>query len=456
MPSPVQPTLYTYVRPADLRRSPTMSAAEMAKDAVSKGVQVDIFTVGDLFPKPLEEEVAGWVKALKDEAAKPENKGNPVYTLRTTDKWRAYGETAGLPSFRAAAAKCFSSDYGMKADAAHVIVGNGGKGALSGAFYYLANKKDAVVLMAAPGWPTNYDLFPTGCKLVEVDTNGRGIMSPEQLEGALKALGTEPDVIFINAPTNPTGANYGPEEREALMEVVSRCTKNTVLASDDPYGKLVFDRVPYNIATVLNRGKNEIALFDAGRLAVFRTASKEYGMADSRTGWVVTKNSTLLTSLQSYNESIGGGMSARNQLEVQAALMFGDGFIIRTVETLMKKRAMLIEGIGKLTYARMQDPQATIYGWVNFEGLKGAQVPADAMPDGKSFTIDTPDALNRYLVYVAGMCGVSGQAFYAPGSPAATRDWHVRMSFCNDEAELVRGLAKLVAAEGKLKLAKAA
>ena len=456
MPSPAQPTLYTYVRPADLRRSPTMSAAEMAKDAVSKGVQVDIFTVGDLFPKPVEADVAAWVKALKDEAAKPENKGKPIYTLRTADKWRAYGETAGLPSFRAAAAEVFSRDYGMKADAGHVVVGNGGKGALSGAFYYLASKKDALVLMAAPGWPTNYDLFPTGCTLVEVDTNGRGIMSAEQLEGALAALGREPDIIFINAPTNPTGANYTAAEREALMEVVTRCTKTAVLASDDPYGKLVFDRAPYNIATVLNRGAHEIALFDAGRLAVFRTASKEYGMADSRTGWVVTKNSTLLGSLQSYNESIGGGMSARNQLEVQAALMFGDGFITGTVDTLMKKRAMLIEGIGKLAYARMQDPQGTIYGWVNFEGLKGAQVPADAMPDGKGFTINTPEDLNRYLVYVAGVCGVSGQAFYAPGSPAAARDWHVRMSFCNEEAELVRGLAKLVAAEAKLKLAKAA
>lgn len=456
MPSAPQPTLYTYVRPADLRRSPTMSAAEMAKDAVSKGVQVDIFTVGDLFPKPVEDEVSGWVAALKAEAAKPENKGKPLYNLRTPDKWRAYGETAGLPCFRVAAAETFSRDYGMPAEAAHVIVGNGGKGALSGAFYYLAAKKNAVVLMAAPGWPTNYDLFPTGCTLVEVDTNGRGIMSAEQLEGALRALGNEPDIIFINAPTNPTGANYSAQEREALMEVVARCTKQTILASDDPYGKLVFDRAPYNIATVLKRGAHEAALFDAGRLAVFRTASKEYGMADSRTGWVVTKNATLLASLQSYNESIGGGMSARNQLEVQAALMFGDGFITRTVETLMKKRAMLIEGIGKLRYARMSDPQGTIYGWVNFEAVSGAEVPASAMPDGNGFVIDSPEALNRYLVYVAGMCGVSGQAFYAPGSPAAARDWHIRMSFCNDEAELTRGLAKLIAAEGKLKLAQAA
>lgn len=449
-------SLFRYTRPADLRRSPTMSAGEMAKDAKNLGVQVDMFTVGDLFPKPLEDEVAGWVARLKAEAAKTENKGNPVYTLRAAANWRAYGETSGLPSFRAAAAEIFSRDYGIKADAAHVMVGNGGKGALSGAFYYLGSKAGATVLLAAPGWPTNYDLFPAGTSLVEVDTGGRGIMSPEQLEAALKEMGSEPDVIFINAPSNPTGANYTADEREALMEVVKRCTRGTILASDDPYGKLVFDRETYNIRTVLTRGEHEAALFAEGRLAVFRTVSKEYGMADSRVGWVVTKCAAMLNSLQSYNESIGGGMSARNQLEAQAALMFGDAFIERTVATLMKKRAMLIEGIGKLHYACMNAPQATIYGWVNFEAMKGLTVPANAMPNGEGFTIKTPQDLGKYLVYVAGICSVSGTAFYAPDSPAASRDWHVRMSFCNEEEELARGLKKLIEAEAKLAEARAA
>lgn len=449
--------LFHYTRPASLRRSPTMSAGELAKEAIAAGVQVDMFTIGDLFPKPLEEEVASWVSALKEAAAKPENKTSMVYSLRSAANWRAYGETTGMPCFRAAAAEIFSRDYGMQATANHVMVGNGGKGALSGAFYYLAAKKDARVLMAAPGWPTNYDLFPTGCELIEVDTNGCGIMSAAQLEAALKTLPAEPDIIFINAPSNPTGANYTAAEREALMEVVARCTKHTVLASDDPYGKLVFDRAPYDIRSVLGRGAHEAALFDAARLAVFRTASKEYGMADSRVGWVVTKNTAMLGSLQSYNESIGGGMSARNQLEVQAALMFGDGFIERTVATLMKKRAMLIAGIGALNYARMADPQGTIYGWVNFEAMKGRTVPASAMPAGmEGFSIATPADIGRYLVFVAGVCGVSGQAFYAPDSPASAHDWHVRMSFCNDEAELKRGLEKLAAAEAKLLSAQAA
>ncbi len=449
--------LFHYTRPPALRRSPTMSAGELAKDAIARDIAVDMFTIGDLFPKPAEEEVAAWVKNLRAEAAKPENKGNPIYNLRPPASLRAYSETTGIPSFRAAAAHVFSRDYGMKADAAHVMVGNGGKGALSGAFYYLASKPGATVLLAAPGWPTNYDLFPTGCNVVEVPTAGRGVMMADELESALKTLGKEPEFIFINAPSNPTGANYSAEQREAFMAAVLRLTKHTIVASDDPYGKLVFHQPVYDIRSVLTRGQAEISLFDQARLAVFRTASKEYGMADSRVGWVVTKSSEMLASLQSYNESIGGGMSVRNQLEVQSALLYGDDFIERTVQTLLKKRAMLTEGIGALRLAEMAPPSGTIYGWVNFAQMKGQHVPASALPEGvPAFTISTPHDIGKYLVYVAGVCAVSGTAFYAPGSPAAEHDWHVRMSFCNDEAELARGLKNLKQAEAKILTAQAA
>ena len=440
--------LYRYTRPAALRRSPTMSAGEMAKAARAKGVDVDMFTVGDLFPKPEETEVQGWVQQLRDDAAKPENKDNPVYAIRPAGRARAYSETGGIPTLKHAVAMCFTKDTGIEADAGCVMIGNGGKGALGGALYYLGEKDTPTIMLGAPGWPTNYDLPPTGTEILEIDTEGRGLISPEKLRAALKEH-ANPDIIFMNSPCNPTGAGYGAEEREEIMKLVREET-SSILVMDDPYGKLAYTQESYNITTVLQRGEEEKKLFAEGRMAVFRTASKEYGMADSRVGWLITRNKQMLTSLQSFNECIGGGMSARNQLEAQAAIMYGDGFIEGAQATLMKKRAMLLDGIGKLQYASCEAPQATIYGWVDFAGLEGKNVPADATPDNQAFTISTPDDMLRYLVEVAGICAVGGQAFYAPGSPAAATDWHVRMSFCNNEEELVRGLEKLAQAEAKL------
>lgn len=434
-----------------MRSSPTMSAANMAKEAEKTGRTVDVVTLGDLFPKPAAAEVADWLTRLRADATNPANKGNAAYALRPEARTYAYSETTGLPSLRAAAAFTMSRDTGIDADANDVIVGTGGKGALNGAFYNSIKAGD-VVLMAAPGWPTNYDMFPPGARLVELAT-GDGILRADVLKEALKQF-PEPALILINAPSNPTGANYTPAEREAFFAVVNAQTTATIVANDDPYGKLVFDREPYDIRAVLQRGPEEKKLFASARLAIFRSVSKEYGLAGERVGFVVTKHKDMLISLQRWNENKGGGMGVRNQELAEAALLYGDDFITRTVAQLQEKRRMLMEGIAAMHHAKMSAPMGTIYGWVDFKGLKGLVVPAELSETGDAYAIATPADMNRFLVYGAGVCGVPGTPFYASGSPAAGDDWHVRISFCSEMEQLKRVIANLQAAEAKLAPAK--
>lgn len=435
---------YLFTVRDEMRDSPTMSAAAMADAAKARGKKVEIVTVGDLFPKPAQAEVEGWLATLLADAKKPENAANEQFkTIREASKLYAYSETTGLPSLRATAAACFTRDTGLPATAADVCIGTGGKGALNGALAVF--KPGDVVLLAAPGWPTNYDMFPAGVKLVEIAT-GDGILRAADLRDALKQY-TDPAAILINAPCNPTGANYTGTEREEFFAAVAELTTRTVVLSDDPYGKLVFDRMPYQITAVLNRGEAEKSLFAAGRVACFRTVSKEYGLAGLRVGFIVSKNKTMVASLKKWNESKGGGMGVEDQLKAQAALLYGDSFIERTVAALLEKRALLVEGITALKYATVNAPRGTIYGWVNFQGLNGKTVPATASETGEAYTIDSPAVAMRYLVNVAGVCGVPGTPFYAPESPAANADWHVRISFCCETAQLKTALANLADAE---------
>lgn len=437
-------TMHEFTVRDEMRDSPTMSAAVMADAAKARGKQVEIVTVGDLFPKPAQTEVEGWLSSLMADAKKPENVNDERYkTIRDVSKLYAYSETTGLPSLRATAAQCFTRDTGIAASTGDVCIGTGGKGALNGALAIF--KHGDVVLLAAPGWPTNYDMFPAGVKLVEIAT-GDGILRADALKQAL-AKYPEPAAILINAPCNPTGANYSTAEREAFFATVSSGTKNTLVLSDDPYGKLVFNHKPYVISQVLMRGEAEKALFAQGRVAVFRTVSKEYGLAGLRVGFVISKHKAMVASLKKWNESKGGGMGVEDQLKAQAALLYGDEFIERSVNTLLEKRTLLMDGIATLKYARVEAPLGTIYGWVDFVGLKGQVVPAAASESGEAYTIGSPADAMRYLVNVAGVCGVPGAPFYAPGSPAAANDWHVRMSFCVEMEQLKKALRNL--AEGE-------
>lgn len=455
----MKPESDIFVKPGGVRPSPTMSADQLAKKAQSLGIDIITFTLGDLEPKPAEDEIEGWKQQLKDaEKANPED-----VKFRRWNKQK-YAPATGTEGFRAAAAFHHSKDTGIEVTADHVRVGNGGKGTLTATFRDLEKQESPLVFVAAPGWPTNYDVFPKGTRIAEVDTDGRGLMTPAQLRAKLEKY-PNPSIILINCPTNPTGENYTPEEREELLKVIKEAgdlAKDTVVVFDDPYGRLVFDREPYDIGTVLKRGPIEKELFDAGKVAVIRTTSKEWGMADTRVGWIVTKNTGLLATVGNAHASEKGGISGRAQDEAMAALHFGDKFVEQTVAELKEKRQMLIEGASQLKYTSMEDPKGTIYGWPDFSALKGKFVPmsavlteaarhSDVFTDEErekgGFTIKGSSDLMRYLGFVVGICPVEGQPFHAPGLELGKKDMHIRFTFCGDKQQLAEGIARLQQAE---------
>ncbi len=431
------------------RKSPTFAASDKGKALKREHPDTIDLTLGEVqIPKENKEwaDKRNWPQ-FRDEANKRAAAGDKLYQLATEDTMK-YPPTDGTPELRRAAAHVFTKENGIDVSAEDVAISLGGKGGLNG--LGSAFVAEDVVLVSSAGWPTNHDLWRDGVHVVEVDTNGRGLMTPKQLEQALIEY-PEAKAILINDPCNPTGARYSESEREEIMDMLNKHRaaqhhggiRPIVAIMDDPYGSLNYD------GTSLKRGDKERTLFNEGGLAVVNSVSKVYASPGLRTGWVVTKNKDLLAEVKAYNANIGLSATIAQQNEAQLALLFGDPFIEESKARFAKRAQKLADIVKIIPGLSMEVPKGAIYGWINVRGLNNKEVPADATLNKKGFTLDKPADVAEFFRQAARVATVDGEPFYAPRSPAAKDAWFVRVVLA-DEKTLEQAFDRIKTAIGKL------
>src|SRR6185312_2666415 len=126
-----------------------------------------------------------------------------------------YTPVPGLPELRSAIAAKTLRDTGYQADAAQVLVTNGGKQAVYNTFAALLDPGDEVIVIA-PYWTT----YPEAIKLaggvpvyVVTDETTGYLASVDQLETARTE---RTKVLLFVSPSNPTGAVFPPEQVAAI------------------------------------------------------------------------------------------------------------------------------------------------------------------------------------------------------------------------------------------------
>jgi LL-diaminopimelate aminotransferase len=201
------------------------------------------------------------VRALQEEAAKPQNRG--------------YADNGG-PEFRRAAAKWMKTVFavsGLNPDT-EIIHSIGSKAALSILPAALINPGD-VVLMTVPGYP----VFGTHAKwyggevynLKLTEENG---FLPD-LDSVPRDVLKRAKVLVLNYPNNPTGASA---TSEFFAKAVAFARKNRlVIVSDAAYAALVFEGRPLSILSV--PGAKDVAV-------ELHSMSKAFNMTGWRLGFV--------------------------------------------------------------------------------------------------------------------------------------------------------------------------
>ena len=334
-----------------------------------------------------------------------------------------YTPTAGLPELREAIAAKTLRDSGLQVAASQVLVTNGGKQAVEGAFATLLDPGDEV-LLPAPYWTT----YPEAVRLaggvpVEVPTTPESgyKVSVAQLEAAVSP---RTKVLLFVSPSNPTGAVY--DEAETMAIATWADERGLWALTDEIYEHLVYRDAKANSVPVV---LPEIA----ERCIVVNGVAKTYAMTGWRVGWLIGPTDVVkaATNIQSHATSNVCNVAQRAAL----AAVTGPLDCVQEMRSVYdRRRQAIVSALATLPGVLCPEPFGAFYAFPSFAGLLGKPLGHEGR------TVTTTLQLAEIVLEEAKVAFVPGEAFGAPGCG--------RFSYAladDDLAEGMERLAKLLA-----------
>lgn len=385
--------------------SPTQAAAAKARALQEQGKDVISFTVGEPdFDTP---------KHVKDAAVEALDKGFTKYT-----------SVYGIPQLREAIVKKLKRDQDLSYAPNEIIVTNGGKHALATACAVLLNPGDEAII-PAPYWTSYPDMARlVGAEPVIVETKAEEgyLMTPEALK---RACTPRTKVIFLNTPSNPTGACYDAKQLSALGEVISSLPNKDeiVVLSDEVYEYITYGGFEH---TSFLRAAPQLR----ENTLLINAFSKTYSMTGWRVGYAAGPKA-IIDAMATHASQFTSNVSSIAQYAAARAYEDQGAFPRMMLEEFTKRREVVIEAVSRMQGVRLGvEPQGAFFAFIEIDGLIGKKA------GGKTIECATDFAdylLNEYEVVV-----VQGEAF---GNPRA-----IRISFAMGTDRLRLGLERMVEA----------
>ncbi|WP_018935500.1 pyridoxal phosphate-dependent aminotransferase [Thioalkalivibrio sp. ALJ24] len=329
---------------------------------------------------------------------------------RGDTKYTAVDGTAGLKD---AIIRKFERDNDLTFTPGQILVSSGGKQSIFNLCQALLNPGDEVIV-PAPYWVSYPDIaLLAGARPVIVSASQeQGFkLRPGALE---EAISERTRLIFLNSPSNPTGAAYSRGELEALAEVLRRHPQ-IVIATDDMYEHIRFDETEF--VNIVNAAPDL-----AERSVVLNGVSKAYAMTGWRIGYAGGP-AELIGAMKKIQSQSTSNPTSIAQAAAEAALN-GDQTCVRQMCSAFGQRARhVVEGLNAIDGIECRMPDGTFYCFPRVTDLM------------QRAGIDSDVTLGERLLDEAGVALVPGSAFGAPG--------HLRVSFATSLEMLDKALERL-------------
>ncbi|MGH9723401.1 MAG: pyridoxal phosphate-dependent aminotransferase [Bryobacteraceae bacterium] len=371
--------------------SSTMKVAADAEKLRSEGIDVVDFGAGEPdFPTP---------DNIKQAAIRALDQNFTKYT--------AAGGTAEL---KQAICERHQADFGTDYKPAECIVSVGGKHVIFNLTQAMLNPGDEAII-PAPYWVTYKDVVNYAgakCVFVETDEANGFQLTAAMLEPHLTP---KTKMVFINSPSNPSGAVV---EREEFVRILALTSKRGVyLLTDECYCHFLYEGSPYSVAS--EPGAKE-------RVLVAGTMSKTYAMTGWRVGFALAPPPIIGAMLKLQSHSTSNPTSIAQKAAVEA--MRGPQDSVQTMlAEYRRRRDFVVSRLRAIPGVKCAEPKGAFYAYPNLSVALNR--------NGVRNTLQ----LAERLLADAHVAVVPGEAF---GTAS-----HVRISYATSMKELERGLERI-------------
>ena len=297
-------------------------------------------------------------------------------------------------------------------------MGLGAKQIIFNLLQVLCNPGDEVII-PAPYWvsyPVMADMADAKVVTPLCPQETHFKLTPELLKNSLSS---KTKVIILNSPSNPTGQVYSEEELRNIATVLERT--GVWVISDDIYDKMIFtgQKIAPHIAQASEKLRPQVLLVNS--------LSKTYSMTGWRIGSLVGDKKIVdaCTNYQSQSSSCAVSFAQKAAI---AALKGPQDKVYQAMETLQKRRTMVLEGLRSAPGLTMLEPQGAFYMWPSIEKLVGKKTITGAV-------IQSSSDFAAALLETEGVAVVPGVEFGLEG--------YFRMSYAIADSKLKDAVSRL-------------
>ncbi|WP_278549445.1 pyridoxal phosphate-dependent aminotransferase [Paraclostridium bifermentans] len=295
-----------------------------------------------------------------------------------------------------------------------IVVSSGAKNAITNALLAILNPGDDV-LVPKPYWVS----YPEMIKLVNanpvfIETNKKNEfkLTKDILE---KSITPKTRMLFLNNPSNPTGAVYSKEE---LLEIADVCIKNNIyILADEIYERICYKDKFVSIASLSNDIKNITITING--------FSKSFAMTGLRIGYS-SSNKEIAKAISTIQGHLVSHPSLTSQYIAYGALKDCSNSINEMVDIYRSRRNKVVDILNQCNKLNYVTPDGAFYTFIDLSMVKNNLNYTD------SFSIEFCNKLlDEYEV-----AAVPGIAF--------GMDDYIRISYACSESSFTEGLKRII------------